>query len=361
MSWRIWQGSVRRRWCEVVDFTELPTDGVKFEQLVRELLLIEGMRPHWTGQGSDGGRDLLVEETLKGTLQDGQRTWLVDCKHKAHSNKSVGVSDVSDVVDRCRAAGAQGILLACSTQLTSGLARKFQELYQRYEIVSEVWDGVVIEKKLYTPHAYHIAQQFFPIGLSQPAWRIYFGGRSRCWFGSFKGYFVYLFSRSGMRPLSLRDAEIIIKETSVVGVGPGEDLRVRSIWHDTPNGPFYNVCVDYLVPSEHPPALSPNELSSCFDMYCVDGGTVSWSVRLQVTLPQSDYYSPDDERFYEAFEQGNGFSADGFFDVSALASYKDWPHVSVPPIRRFDEAAVWSANKKNFGFETIGNVPVRKS
>lgn len=46
----------------MLNFQELPKNGVKFEQLIRELLLKKGLRPQWTGIGPDSGRDLLVEE-----------------------------------------------------------------------------------------------------------------------------------------------------------------------------------------------------------------------------------------------------------------------------------------------------------
>lgn len=52
----------------MIDFTELPTDGIKFEKLVRELLIRSGFEVHWTGVGPDGGRDLVVIEQAQGAL-----------------------------------------------------------------------------------------------------------------------------------------------------------------------------------------------------------------------------------------------------------------------------------------------------
>jgi hypothetical protein len=46
----------------VLDFTELPQDGVDFERLVREMLFVLGHRAYWSGRGPDGGRDLFCVE-----------------------------------------------------------------------------------------------------------------------------------------------------------------------------------------------------------------------------------------------------------------------------------------------------------
>ncbi len=63
----------------MIDFSELPKDGRAFEQFGRELLLICGVRPHWTGQGPDQGRDIMAKETLIGPIAEANRTWFVQC------------------------------------------------------------------------------------------------------------------------------------------------------------------------------------------------------------------------------------------------------------------------------------------
>jgi hypothetical protein len=75
----------------MLNFKELPVDGVAFEQLIRELLLRSEFEVHWTGVGPDGGRDLVVTEKAAGQLAPFQRKWLVSCKHHAHSGTSVGL------------------------------------------------------------------------------------------------------------------------------------------------------------------------------------------------------------------------------------------------------------------------------
>jgi len=92
----------------MIDFKELPQDGRAFEQLVREILLIYEAHPQWTGQGPDQGRDIVATEELRGPIAHAQRRWLVQCKHFAHADRSVGRDDVGAVVDDCRQIGAKG-------------------------------------------------------------------------------------------------------------------------------------------------------------------------------------------------------------------------------------------------------------
>lgn len=114
----------------MIDYTELPVDGILFEQLVRELLLREGFDVHWTGVGPDAGRDLIVTEKTIGGIAEFNRQWLVSCKHFANSknSRSVGVSDVNGIVDACRTVNAQGFLLICTTQPSSALVTRLDDI-----------------------------------------------------------------------------------------------------------------------------------------------------------------------------------------------------------------------------------------
>jgi hypothetical protein len=91
----------------MLDFKELPQDGGAFEQLIRELLFSYGMTVEWSGRWPDGGRDL-SRESLKSLIAPTNRTWLVQCKHFAHANRSVGVDDLDNIVDSCAHHNATG-------------------------------------------------------------------------------------------------------------------------------------------------------------------------------------------------------------------------------------------------------------
>lgn len=342
---------------KLLDFAEIPKDGTRFEQLVRELLLKEGLRPFWTGKGPDSGRDLIAVETLVGPISDRSHKWLVDCKHNANSFSSVGVSDVVDIKDRCNRVNADGFLLVTSTCPSSELVRKLSELDDPISLRCKYWDAVEIERRILTPNRYFLAQQFFPISAENLKWKLYYTEREERWIAHYKGNFLFVESRSGVSPPSLIDMQKIIEALQRVEIGADEDIRIRCIWHDTPNGPFYECCADYLVPSEHIPERSPSDLASQLDEYCVDGGTVTWHVKLQITIPQSDYYSPDDTAFYQRFLQPLYNATYGLRDAKEHRN-EGW-RASPPPVRTFNDQLIWNNHKEKHGFVRMGDLEVR--
>lgn len=343
----------------MLNFKELPKDGTKFELLIRELFLKKKMRPHWTGIGPDSGRDLLVEEELQSQIKNDKKLWLVDCKHFALSNKTVGVGDITDIRDRCERVGAKGFLLVCSTTISSELARKLEEINTNTDISTELWDSVTIEKQLLNPLSYSVAQQFFPESLKTPSWKMFYTEREERWMAHYNGYFLYVESRAGIQPPSLVDLESIIKELNNVQLGDNESLRIRAIWHDTPNGPFYSIAADYLVPSENAPALVPSDIEAQLNDSCVDGGCVYWHIKLQITLPQSDYYSHDDQSYYEAFQKPLFHAFYGVGELSEMAKFDKWTNQTPPVIRTFNDQHIWNLNKEKFGYIKMGDLECR--
>ena len=180
----------------MIDYSELPSDGVRFEQLVRELLIREDYEVRWTGVGPDGGRDLLVIERALGPFASFERTWLVSCKHKAHSGASVGLNDLdASIVDSCKAIGADGFILSCSTQPSTALITRLKEIESNNKITCRVWDGVDIEKRLMTPRTYSLMQIFFPKTAQSLHWTVFNAGSPTFWCGSHAGHFFYMSSR----------------------------------------------------------------------------------------------------------------------------------------------------------------------
>lgn len=140
----------------MLDFRELPEDGTDLERLVREIFIREGYETHWTGKGADGGRDLVVVEKVSGPLSDFSRTWLVQCKHKAHSGKSVGKDEANSIITDCRRIKATGYLLVCTTQPSSGLINAYQELEESEQLVIKYWDSVTLENIFFkNPVTFH--------------------------------------------------------------------------------------------------------------------------------------------------------------------------------------------------------------
>ena len=293
---------------EMIDFTELPEDGTRFEQFVRELLLRLGFEVHWTGVGPDGGRDLVVIEEAKGGLADFSRKWLVSCKHKAHSRRSVGEADVANVTDACRRVGATGFLLVCSTQPASSVVTKFEELTSNSpEMTFLCWDGVELERRLMTPSAFPLMHLFFPLSAKNRRWQIYASDTSPgFWSANYEQYFFYLSSRIAHSVPELTDVEKIVRRIESVPLPQAthwwdqHQLRPRAIYYDNKHEQYY-VYVDYITGrGGDPEPLSPvalNEVLRCG--YGLHSGE-DWS-------SHTTYW---DLRYVEADIGGDRFHAD---------------------------------------------------
>jgi Restriction endonuclease len=238
----------------MLDFKELPPDGISFEQLIRELCIRSGFEVHWTGVGPDGGRDLVIAERADGPLAPFERRWLISCKHQAHSGRSVALEEVRDISDACRAVDATGFLLACSTQPSSAVVRRLEELRTRGDILTTYWDGIEIERRLDTPATFPLITLFFPVSARARPWRIYNTDSPSFWAANYKDYFVYLSSRTANTFPSLEEVETIIHRLESVPLPPGEDwqrhiLRPRAIYFDNKHENFV-VFGDYLFPHD---------------------------------------------------------------------------------------------------------------
>ncbi len=120
----------------MLDFTELSEDGIKFEQLIRELLVLEGHETHWTGVDPDGGRDLVITEKLVGELSEYKRKWLVGFKHLTNSGKSIGSELLGNIAGDCSAIGAEGFILVCSTQPTASLVTRLEGIQSTQRFIT---------------------------------------------------------------------------------------------------------------------------------------------------------------------------------------------------------------------------------
>jgi hypothetical protein len=291
----------------MLDFKEIPRDGRAFEQLIREILLVMGLHPQWTGQGPDQGRDIVATETLEGPLGTIEQKWLVQCKHFAHSGKSVGRDDVGSFDSDCRQISANGYLLAVSTQPSSGLVTKLKELADQSQtpLRIKVWDSVDIEKLLAEPRLFSLGHLFFPQAFAETPWKLYNSGSPNHWTAHFKSYFLVLSNRiSGSHP-SLKVCEDIVARLESVPIGSEEQVRPRAIFYDDKHDSF-TVFADYLVPDRKEPSLKPSD----FDDILHDGngfyseGNISWyptqwDIRMRNVNPWSDHFDKDHYDYYD--------------------------------------------------------------
>lgn len=316
----------RRKRRAMLDFTELPADGVRFEQLIREILVRSDFEVHWTGIGPDGGRDLVAIERAAGPLAAFERKWLVSCKHYAGSGRSVGLSDVTDISDACAAVDARGFLLACSTQPSSTLVRRLEEIEANRSIVTRYWDSIEIEKRLDNPSTFPLISFFFPKSSAAAPWKIYNSTRPSFWAANYKNYFMYLGSRTSNLFPKLRDVETIVSKLESVKMPAGDNytrhvLRPRGVYFDDKHD-TYSVFADYIYPrGKKNEALTPKQI----DAVLKDGqGLYSdehsmwkitfWDIRYVSAMQASDHFHFDHKEYYEPYMDNFriGHSRDGF-------------------------------------------------
>lgn len=160
----------------IVNFLEIPKanrggkDQDAFELFGRDFLERFGFKVlQHPARGADSGRDLIVQERRLGIAGETDVTWLVSCKHFAHSGKAVGVEDESSVLERVKAAKTDGFLGFYSTLPSSGLSTRLRELEN--DLVSMIFDSAKIEDQLVTASGMaSVFARYFP--QSYAAWKV---------------------------------------------------------------------------------------------------------------------------------------------------------------------------------------------
>lgn len=114
---------------EIAQANKATGDQDSFELLAGEFLELGGYKIlSGPDRGNDLGRDLIALETRPGVGRETHVKWLVSCKHKAHSGKSVGLGDEQDIVDRVRAHNCVGFIGFYSTLPSSSLTQKLTSI-----------------------------------------------------------------------------------------------------------------------------------------------------------------------------------------------------------------------------------------
>ena len=296
----------------MIDFSELPKDGVKFEQLIRELLVLEGFEVHWTGVGQDGGRDLVVIEKLKGRLSERDRKWLISCKHNANSGKSLGRDDAGNISEDCKAIGAEGYILVCSTQPTSSLVKRLEEIQQNQNILTKFWDSIEIENRLSKPNTFKLIHTFFPKSAKNYQWKIYNAFSPAFWAANYKEYFLYLSCRHSNTYPYLESVETIVSLMERIQVFKDKEygwnshyVRPRAVYYDDKHC-THIAYVDYIYPRGTNKSLIPNpkELQDFLMKAFTDEdhnimNLPSWDFLFLEESTSSDSFQLDHKKFYE--------------------------------------------------------------
>lgn len=284
----------------MLNFLELSENGRDLELLAREMLFSLGHKVYWSGNGPDGGKDLLFIEEYKSIFSPAQRRWLVQCKHKAVGGRSVGVADLDDIVTSCNQHDCDGYLLVTSTYPSAGVSERLEAITRNAKtgITAISWDAVKIEQLLHSPELWPIAQRFFP--KSAQGWQIYATERPNHWVANFKGFYFHIENRIGSGHIYyLQDIENKINEImrNNDSLPANHFFRMRNVYYDDKHGTF-SWSIDYLYPyDEHPIVPYSSELEKLFD----DDWNQHYDFKIRQYHPSSDHFDHDHYDYYERF------------------------------------------------------------
>lgn len=115
-------------------------------------------------EGSDGGRDILVTFRFSDSIVSFERRWVIQCKFwkKSVSPSAIGTTNIPTLIHQYN---ADGYLLVCKNNVTSGLTKMFDKLLEncrmRYSYI--IWNGEAFKTQLYTLRAESpLIQKYFP-------------------------------------------------------------------------------------------------------------------------------------------------------------------------------------------------------
>lgn len=150
----------------MIDFKEIVQDGEDWEAFARDFLSELGFTIEVPpDRGPDGGKDLLVTESLAGKLNSYPFRWLVSCKHRAHSGKSVSEADEPNILERVKAFNAEGFIGFYSTVPSSGLNNRLKALRDSGDISDyKTFDSRLLENHLVRLGYSKLLMRFFPNG-----------------------------------------------------------------------------------------------------------------------------------------------------------------------------------------------------
>lgn len=132
-----------------------------FELLKEEEKNIVDVDVRPSGVGSDGGRDILLVIRVSDGVMSFERRWVVQCKFLEDNVSQRDLANVN-IPSLIHQYGADGYLLICKGNVTSGVTEMFERLNSecKFGYKYEIWQGEQFKRRLVTKFALH--PQFFP-------------------------------------------------------------------------------------------------------------------------------------------------------------------------------------------------------
>ena len=114
-----------------------------------------------SGDGADGGRDIIVDLLISDDIKTFKRTWIVQCKFHTRPISPAEINEIN-IPSLIHSYRGDGYLLICSSRPTSGITNLFERLNEKCKdgYLYECWNGTQFLKKLLYREDIH--SLFFP-------------------------------------------------------------------------------------------------------------------------------------------------------------------------------------------------------
>lgn len=129
-----------------IDFSRL--SGEEFEFFCRDLLESLGVQIlEGPARGPDRKKDLIIQYKIKDVIgREKQYKFLVQCKNKAKSQKSIYESDLGDIRTACKIHDAKGYLLITTTIPSVSVQNILKAINEEGDYFTHYWDKNDLEK-----------------------------------------------------------------------------------------------------------------------------------------------------------------------------------------------------------------------
>lgn len=140
-----------------------------------------------SGRGADEGRDLLVTTLVRDCIAPRKIKWVIQCKHKAVSQRAVSPSDFDNdfsFIDIVKHHDANSYLLVCSTRPSTKLQSRLDKLTKEHpDRQFIIWDVARVCEEVLRHE--ELIKQFFPREYQQQRDMVD-GGQIRNWMEQYK-------------------------------------------------------------------------------------------------------------------------------------------------------------------------------
>ena len=122
---------------------------------------ITEVRVEPSGEGTDGGRDILVTFRVSDSIDIFERKWVIQCKFYTNSLSKRDLATVN-IPSLIHEYGADGYLLVCKNGVTSNVSNMFENFRRkcRLKYTYEIWTGSDFLRRIRLND--EILAEFFP-------------------------------------------------------------------------------------------------------------------------------------------------------------------------------------------------------